>query len=370
MTKVTLRMKTISGGRKSLYLDFYPPIPHPETGKSTRREFLKIFVYDKPKTDAEKDHNKGIKDLANKIAAKRLLEIAANNYGFLSTSKQKADFVLYFSELAEKKEGSNSGNWLSALNYLKSFTGGFLSFANLNEEFCNDFREHLLTSPSNRSQKQNLSQNSAHSYFNKFKATLKQAFKDGYLQTDLNAKIEPIKQEDTERNYLTLEELQLLIKTECHIPVLKKAAIFSAYTGLRFSDIQKLIWAEVRKDGEDYSLHFMQKKTKGYEVLPISEQAYKILGERKGQNDLVFEGLEYSAYTNDKIRQWVLKAGISKEITFHNFRHTNATLLLSSGVDIYTVSKMLGHKNLKTTQIYAKVVDQAKKEAANKINLE
>ena len=309
MAKVTLRMKPISGARKSLYLDFYPPIPNPETGKSTRREFLKMFVYDKPKTDAEKDHNKGIKVLANKIAAKRLLEIETDNYGFLSTSKKKADFVLYFNELGKKREGSNSGNWLSALNYLKSFTRGFLSFADLNEEFCYNFREHLLTAPSNRSQKQNLSQNSAHSYFNKFKATVRQAFKDGYLQTDLNAKIEPIKQEDTERNYLTLEELQVLVNTECHIPVLKKAAIFSAYTGLRFSDIQKLIWAEVRKDGEDYSLHFMQKKTKGHEVLPISEQAFKLLGERKGQDDLVFEGLEYSAYTNDKIKQWFLCKG-------------------------------------------------------------
>ena len=66
----------------------------------------------------------------------------------------------------------------------------------------------------------------------------------------------------------------------------------------------------------------------------------------------------------------MLKAGITKNITFHCARHTYATLQLTLGTDIYTVSKLLGHKELRTTQIYAKVIDDKKKEAANKIKLD
>ena len=114
---------------------------------------------------------------------------------------------------------------------------------------------------------------------------------------------------------------------------------------------------------------FRQKKTKGAETQPISEQAFKLLGKRGDLNEIIFDGLNYSVWSNLKLQQWVMKAGISKTITFHCARHTYATLLLTMGTDIYTVSKMLGHKELKTTQIYAKIIDAKKKEAANKIQI-
>jgi integrase len=153
--------------------------------------------------------------------------------------------------------------------------------------------------------------------------------------------------------------------------MLKNAALFSAITGLRFSDIHKLVWNEVQYSELDgYFIQYRQKKTKGVEVLPISEQAFSLLGERKEPVEKVFDGLNYSAYLNRHLKQWVLKAGISKHITFHCFRHTYATLQLSQGTDIYTVSKMLGHRELKTTQIYAKIIDKTKREAADKIKLD
>jgi site-specific recombinase XerD len=105
-------------------------------------------------------------------------------------------------------------------------------------------------------------------------------------------------------------------------------------------------------------------------MMPISEQAYSFLGERKQPNDKVFEGLTYSAYSNKHLATWIGLAGITKDITFHSFRHTYATLQLSQGTSIYTVSKMLGHRELKTTQIYAKVMDKAKREATDKIKLD
>lgn len=376
--KVKLREKKISGNRQSLYLDFYPAIPHPETGEPTRREFLGLYLFDKAKNPIDKQSNKETLQLAEQIRQKRenYLNKPEIYTGYekeqLKIKEQgEKNFVEYFKTLADKRKASNHDNWVSAYNYLKTFTKGNLKFADLNEKFCNEFKEYLLNTKSNKSNKVTLAQNSAVSYFNKLKATLKQAYKDGYLQTDLNAKIEPVKQAETRRNFLTIEELNSLVKTECNNPLLKRAALFSALTGLRFSDIKNLVWSEINHSVENgYSIQFTQQKTKGVEVLPISEQAYSLLGERKEPTDKVFEGLIYSAYENKHLYQWIGAARITKDITFHCFRHTFATLQLSKGTDIYTVSKMLGHRELKTTQIYAKIIDQTKREAADKIKLD
>jgi len=376
--KVKLRQKAISGNRQSLYLDFYPAISHPETGEPTRREFLGLYLFDKPKNPIDKQHNKENVQLAEQIRQKRENHLNKPEIytGYereqLKIKEQgEKNFVEYFKTLAEKRKASNHDNWVSAYNYLETFTKGNLKFSDVNEKFCNEFKEYLLTTKSNKSNKVTLAQNSAVSYFNKLKATLKQAYKDGYLPSDLNAKIEPIKQAETRRNFLTIEELNSLVKTECNNPLLKRAALFSALTGLRFSDIKNLVWGELEYiEGNGYFIQFKQQKTKGVEMMPISEQAYNLMGERKESTDKVFEGLTYSAYENKHLYQWIGAAGITKDITFHCFRHTFATLQLSKGTDIYTVSKMLGHRELKTTQIYAKIIDQTKREAADKIKLD
>lgn len=376
--KVTLRQKSISKGRKSLYLDFYPPIPHPETGKLTRRDFLGMYLYDLPKNPFDKLHNKETLELANQIRQKR--ENYINKPEIYSGYEKEQlkikeqgekNFVTYFKALADKRKASNHDNWLAAYNYLEKFTNGNLKFIDLNEKFCNKFKEYLLTTKSDRSSKTALANNSALSYFNKFKAALKQAHSDGYLSDNLNNKIRPIKQVETQRSFLTIEELNSLVKMECFNPLLKRTALFSALTGLRFSDIQKLVWGELEFiDGNGYFIRFKQQKTKGVEMMPISEQAFSLLGERKETTDKVFEGLTYSAHQNKHLAKWIGLAGIEKNITFHCFRHTFATLQLSKGTDIYTVSKMLGHRELRTTQIYAKIIDKTKREAADKIKLD
>lgn len=388
-TKIKLREKGISGNRQSLYLDFYPAIIHPESGLPTRREFLGMYLFDeidktgiKPKkitlSPIDKQHNKETLQLAEQIRQKRENHI---NKPEIYTGYEKEqlkikeqgerNFVTYFKSLAEKRKASNYDNWVSVYKYLEAFTNGSLKFSDLNELFCEDFKAYLLTTQSNKSNKTTLAQNSALSYFNKVKATLKQAYKDGYLASDLNSKIQPIKQAETQRKFLTIEELNILVKTECNNPVMKRAAIFSALTGLRFSDINNLVWGELEYiQGNGYFIKFKQQKTKGVEMMPISEQAYSLLGECKQPIDKVFEGLKYSAYENKHIAKWIRLAGITKQITFHCFRHSYATLQLSNGTDIYTVSKMLGHRELKTTQVYAKIIDKTKREAAGKIQLD
>lgn len=405
-TKVKLRKKPITGNRESLYLDFYPPIPHPETGELTRRHFLGKFLHT-PIERIVKKSKKGVikKEIlvyesnpvenarmeAHNIETLRLSteiqyqwERRLNGNEALSDLERRMlekdrkereigerNFVEYFESLAFKRKASNHDNWISALAYLKKFTNGDLRFADLSERWCNQFKDYLLTTKSNKSEKTTLSQNSAVSYFNKVKATLKQAYKDGYLQLDLNSRVEPIKHTETRRNILSVEELNKLIKTECQNPLLKKAAIFSALTGLRFSDIQKLTWGEIEIVAGKAQLNYTQKKTQTVETHPISDQALSLLGKQESSSEYVFKGLTYSAYSNKHLYQWIGAAGITKDITFHCFRHTYACLLLESkNVKETTIQKLLGHKDLKTTMIYAKVLDKAKREAADAINLD
>jgi integrase len=377
-TKVKLRQKAISGNRQSLYLDFYPPVPHPETGEPTRREFLGLYLMDNPKHVLDKQGNKETMQRAEQIRQKRDNQLnkpeVYTGYELeqLKIKEQgEKSFIEYFKGLMDKRKASNHDNWVSAFHYLEKFTGGSLAFNQVTQKWCNEFRDFLLTAPTNHTTKKVLSQNSAVSYFNKIKATLKQAYKDGLLPTDINAKVAPVKQAETQRQFLSLDELKALQNTPCTLPVLKQAALFSALTGLRFSDIEKMEWGEVGHSTEaGYFIQYTQQKTKGTELLPISEGAFNLLGSRGVPMQKVFAGLKYSAYTNLHLAKWVMAAGITKNITFHCFRHTFATLQLSLGTDIYTVSKMLGHRELKTTQVYAKVVDKAKREAADKISLE
>ncbi len=226
-----------------------------------------------------------------------------------------------------------------------------------------------MTAPCGGNKSGTISRNTAVTYFSIFKAALKQAFIDGYLTIDLSAKIKGIPGQDTRREFLTVEELNTLAATPCEYKDLKRAALFSALTGLRHCDIQKMQWKEIQIINGQARLNFTQQKTKGVEYMPISPQALELCGDPRQPTQLVFEDLPDPSWISRPLKNWLKTAGITKKITFHCFRHTFATLQLSNGTDIYTVSKMLGHTNVKTTQIYAKVIDEKKEKAAHAIKL-
>lgn len=373
--KVTLRKKPLKNGKLSLYLDFYPPIIR--NGKSTRREFLGLSIYENPKGQIEKQHNKNIEAIAESIASKKNIELNRPEiYNDMEKAqlekknKESQNFIDYIKKIADRRHGSNYQNWISAIMYLEHYTNGKLLFKDITLTFAEDYKHFLLTTNSLKRKETKLSQNTALSYFTKFKTALKQAFIDEILSTDINSRIKNIKEQETNRTYLTIEELNKLANTECKNDLLKRASIFSALTGLRFSDVKNLSWKNVFKTNDEYYINFIQKKTEGVEYSPISEQAFYLLGERQKDSEKVFNGLKYSAYLNKQLTDWLKDAEITKDITFHSFRHTYATLQLANGTDLFTISKMLGHKNLKTTQIYAKIVSESKKQTTNKIILE
>ena len=214
-TNVTLRQKKINNGKLSLYLDFYPPILNPKNGKATRREFLKMYILEKPKNAIDKKNNKETLKIALQICHKRDNELSKPEI-YTEYEKEKLrikalgekSFIEYYEDMMEKREGSNYSNWDSALNYLKEFAGNNIKFKDIDVVFCNNFKDFLLKAKNKRhDNNKTISQNTAHSYFNKFKATLKQAFKNGILQTDINGQITGIKEAETHREFLTLEEL-------------------------------------------------------------------------------------------------------------------------------------------------------------------
>ena len=229
------------------------------------------------------------------------------------------------------------------------------------------FGDYLKTAPQLKHTGKKLKTNSIAGYFSTFRALLKIAYRDKMIRENVNDFLDKIEYEDTRREFLTLDELRQLVDTPCDIPVLRRAAIFSCFTGLRISDILQLKWEHIvpAADG-GWCMRIRTEKTETEATLPVSDEALEYCGKR-GEG-IVFKGLEryMTAYP---LQKWLKKTRITKHITFHCFRHTFATLQLAMGEDIFTVSKMLTHKNVSTTQIYAEVIDANKRASANRITL-
>ncbi len=366
---IRIRKKQLANGNISLYLDIY------YNGKR-EYEFLKMYLVPE-KTKADKERNRQTLQLANSVKAKRIIDMQNGVYGFASSYADETLFFDYYKAMCEKRMGSkgNWGNWSSCLKHLEKYERNHrITFAQITPKWVEGFKDFLENKANawendnrERIKDRPLSRNSKLSYFNKLRACLNQAFEDRIIAINPIRGIEGFKAEEGTRMYLTIEELKKLSHTECEYPNIKKAFLFSCLTGLRRSDILKLTWGEVHEQGEYTRIIFKQKKTGGLEYLDITPQAAELMGKRGGQNDNVFGDIYSPTCTNETIKRWVLRAGIDKDITFHCGRHTFAVMMLDLGTDIYTVSKLLGHRELSTTQIYAKVLDKNKQKAVNQI---
>lgn len=168
------------------------------------------------------------------------------------------------------------------------------------------------------------------------------------------------KSESHERQYLTLDELRLLANTPA-LEIVKNAFLFSCFTGLRYSDIISLEWDDIRNN----RITKRMQKTGEIVYIPLNKNALKFMPKQNAK--LVFKDLPSVQTISRILSKWVQQAGITKKITFHCARHTFATLALANGADLYTVSKLLGHSEITTTQIYAKVLDEGRKKAVDAI---
>lgn len=275
----------------------------------------------------------------------------------------KSDFLAYFKSIAWKKHQK----WQVCYRHFSNFMDGHCTFGEVTVDLVRRFGQYLLTTNQLKFEKKKMKQNSAAGYFSTFRALLKIAYRDKMIRENINDFLDKIEYEDTKKEFMTLDELKQLANTPCEIPVLRKASIFACFTGLRLSDILQLEWEHIipASDG-GYCMRIRTEKTETEATLPISDEALEFCGEC-GEGK-VFKGLQ-RGMAQHPLRRWIKKSGIQKHITFHCFRHTFATLQIAMGTDIFTVSKMLTHKNVSTTQIYAELVNEKKRESANKISL-
>lgn len=380
-TKITIRTRKVKNGKRSIYLDYAPPVPNPDTGRNMRFEGLRLYIWEEPKTRLQHKENRQVMQLADEIRLRRLNEVNRSN---LLTDFEKElqakrkrlskSFLDYYDRLAGKKIGQNYQGWRSAKKHLVAFHGKKdIRFADITRRFCESYRDYLLDHPT-------LAQNSAANYFAKFRNAIGEAYKDDLLDTNFKAKVPAISHVNPTRETLSVEEVNRLIKTPCESEPYKKAAIFMAMTGIRFGDLEgvkepykePMKWKHLRHSEESgYYLYFTINKSKKPVAHPISEQAVEWLGEPQEPDTPLIPDLEYTGWNNEKLKRWVLQAGITnKEITLHNFRHTYATLLIAKGVPTEVIQRQLGHRDLRTTQIYAKTTDQQQRQAADTLRFE
>lgn len=177
-------------------------------------------------------------------------------FGFISDTLRDSSFTDFFKVEARKKQQSFSDNWGMGLRYFIAFAGHDLKFPELNNYLCEDYKNYLLSGPGISRTGRPISRNTAVSYYAKLRHILRIAYKKGLIPQDLHAIVKPVTPKETHRERLTLEEFQHLAETPADSDLMRRAALFSGLTGLRFSDVATLKWSELRGTIGKYELQF------------------------------------------------------------------------------------------------------------------
>lgn len=370
---VKIRFKKLANGNQSIYLDYY------NEGKR-EYDFLKLYIVPEF-TPIDKSSNEHTLSLANSIKAQRIVALQNESHGFRNKASKNVNLCLFIQRIAEEqlaKTGNRQSMYhslLSLIRHIKAYKGDNTTFAQIDEDYLKGFISYLNTAK-NKAVKKNapeISKNTQHKLYNKLCYILSIAEREGVIINNPANKIpaaDKPKVIEGKREYLTVSELKQLINTECNHTQLKAAYLFCSLTGLRYSDAKKIKWEDFRKDNNGATeLLFRMKKTQGQMYLQVSSEALKWLPEKQDakDDDLVYT-LPRNDHANEVLRQWIKDAEIKKQVTFHCSRHTAATLNLSLGVPLEVVSKLLGHTKISTTQIYAKIVNEARRAAVDKQN--
>ena len=335
LKKVPIRGGDIEG---HYYLDIYA---------DGRRKYEFIGL----KTGTDGHANDETERLAKQVAAHWQDETWRVSHGFGSKIKGAIPFIDFFRSLVEGRHKS----WNAVLLILENFEAARKPLNMIDIEWLTRFQEALLLS---------VSQNTASTYYAKIKAAFTIAIERELITSNPTNRVRGIKPESSQRTYLRKEELQALANTPCIDSETKRAFLFASYTGLRLSDVRGLTWEKYR----DGRIEFKQKKTGQPEYLDLPAIAVKLIN--NGREDRSQRDREQTIFTLPAdgtlwtyLQSWAIGAGLTKHISFHVARHTFACMMLETTNDLYLVSKLLGHTDIKHTQVYAKIIDERKRDA-------
>lgn len=370
---VKLRVKKLANGNGSLYLDIN------YKGKRTY-EFLKMYLIPEVNASA-RIQNENTMNAANAIKAQRIMEMNNERAGISSARTRSKMLLMDLIKIyIKRKEDAQSSpntihvykNFAFSLTQWKGEAINRVSLKDVDKDFCLSYLRYLRTAKTKYGKP--YSKGTAEGYFLSLHTVLNYAVRNDMIQYNPIDKIdreERIKVPETSRAFLTVDELHKMMETPTKNETVKRAFLFACFCGLRISDIRALRWKNITHENGVCSVSLTMKKTGRAITVPLSNEALKWLPAREGweaDGDRVFGSALTEMIVQYNLRKWAKDAGITKHISFHVSRHTFATMMLTLGADLYTVSKLLGHTNITTTQIYAKLVDQKKVDAVNLIN--
>ena len=365
-----MRFKPLKDGRRHIYLDIY------KDGKRTY-EYLKLYLLPESDAGAEKTNAKTIKE-AEAILKKRIQELKKEPEESKYLKKEVEmpkdemlllDWIKEFEELQRRRGVKSLGATKRFYVSIQDF-GRNPKLKDIDKSFCLAYIDFLRNYT-----KKDGTDYSVKSKFDMFEC-LNNAINTAIQQEILTAnpinkidRSERIRRKESQRDFLTIDEVKRLIATPCDNPTVKQAYLFACSCGLRIGDVLNLKWKDISEDKGTWRASILMLKSQRPLYIPLGEQARKWMAEQgeDGPNEKVFKLNRQTI--NENLQSWAEAAGITnKKVTFHTSRHTFATMLLTLGADIYTVSKLLGHTSVKTTQIYAKIIDQKKDDAVSLVD--
>lgn len=334
----------------------YLRLKYQKTGMTPKYESLGMFLYDPPKGQDQRTHNRETEKLSKRILLKKQSEALEGIYEIRSRNKD-VGLLSYFQLIIAKRKEKENSNWNSTYKQLELYLNGYdQPIRDFKLEDLQDFYDFLL---------ENLKISTANVYMSSVKKVFDKAFKAGYVKHDSFDDVKMYPRDVSEKKFLLLGEIKKFRSVPTKRPLIKNAFLFSCLTGLRISDIrafdrEKLVFNEKH---EIYFYDFEQKKTSHRAPIPINQEALELLNEDR----FPFEKLPTTTTILTHVKEITKKAGINKDVNFHTSRHTFGTLHAMHGTDVATTSKLLGHKSLSSTMVYFHIVDEMKIDAMKNI---
>lgn len=353
---VKLRKRKNADGTTTLMLDIY------KDGQRTY-ERLGHLQLAKPSNIMDRENNKSRVKAAEDIVISRAAQLQAKDYNMDDEAAKKTVVAVWMQSHVDSYTKKDKRTMQGALTRFTTFLGlekkPKLTFGELDALLIEDFIEYLEAHSTGEG---------ARSYYNRFKKMVKHAYRRKMMKSNV---IDFVERKATgnakKKDILTLAELKTLAATKTESSEIRRAFLFTCVTGLRWCDIKILQWQHI--DFASRKMNITQGKTQVDLSTPLNDTAITLLGEAGDPSANVFE-LPTANGCNKTLKAWVKRAGISKAITWHNGRHSAGTNLIFNGVDVLTVSKLLGHNSLRHTQRYVDTAAEMKQAATDKINIE